>query len=190
MKNNSVVKSSDLKNKSVPFNEKADKKIKLCVNGDWHEFEVGRDIKYSDTLAYVLREKLGLTGLKVSCNEGTCGACTVIMDGKAILSCMTLAVEADGHDILTIEGLDIKDPVIQAFANQCDPGHGTAIQCGHCTPGFVMATKVLLKDNPNPNLQEVKEALSGHICRCGCYSAIEQAVLHASEKQKKEEEKC
>ena len=136
----------------------------------------------SATLAYVLREKLGFTGLKVSCDEGACGACTVILDGKAVLSCMILAVEAEGHEILTIEGLPEDDPVVRAFAEQCEPGYGTALQCGYCTPGFVMTVRAFLAENPRPTLAEVKEALGGNICRCGCYAGIAQAVLHASEK--------
>lgn len=157
-------------------------KIRIRVNATWYEFEVGHDIQPWDTLAYVLREKLGLTGLKIACNEGACGACTVIMDGRAVLSCMTLAVEADGHDILTIEGLEEDDPLVEAFAGQCEPGYGTALQCGYCTSGFVMAAKALLKENPNPTVDEIREALSGNICRCGCYPAIVRAVLHAAEK--------
>jgi carbon-monoxide dehydrogenase small subunit len=104
------------------------------------------------------------------------------MDGKLVLSCMTLAVEANGHEVLTIEGLEKDDPVVEAFAEQSEPGYGTALQCGHCTPGFVMAAKALLNANPRPTLDEVREALSGNICRCGCYAAIAQAVLHASDK--------
>jgi aerobic-type carbon monoxide dehydrogenase small subunit (CoxS/CutS family) len=176
----------DSKSRVVLTEEVIDKallgEIKMRVNGTGHDFKVGRDIQASDTLAYVLRDKLGLTGLKVACDEGACGACTVIMDGKAILSCMTLAVETDGHDILTIEGLEKDDPVVEGFAEQSEPGYGTALQCGYCTPGFVMAAKALLMENPNPTLQEVKEALSGNICRCGCYAAIARAVLHAAEK--------
>lgn len=156
--------------------------IKIRINGEWHDFQVERDIQPSDSLAYLLREKLGLTGLKVACDEGSCGACSIIMDGKLILSCMTLAVEANGHEVLTIESLEKDDPVVEAFAEQSEPGYGTALQCGHCTPGFVMAAKALLNVNPKPTLDEVKEALSGNICRCGCYAAIAQAVLHASEK--------
>ena len=156
--------------------------IKIRINGEWHDFQVERDIQPSDSLAYLLREKLGLTGLKVACDEGACGACSVIMDGKLVLSCMTLAVEANGHEVLTIEGLEKDDPVVEAFAEQSEPGYGTALQCGHCTPGFVMAAKALLNANPRPTLDEVREALSGNICRCGCYAAIAQAVLHASDK--------
>ncbi|MDD5590718.1 MAG: (2Fe-2S)-binding protein [Dehalococcoidales bacterium] len=162
--------------------EVAPYKVKLRVNGTWFELTVGLDIQSSDTLAYVLRENLGLTGLKIACGEGACGACTVIMDGKAVLSCMTLAVEADGHDILTIEGLGADDPLVEAFAEQCEPGYGTALQCGYCTPGFVMSAKAFLNQNPDPTLDEVKDALSGNLCRCGCYPAVARAVLHAAEK--------
>jgi len=165
-----------------PMKDAVSRAIKLRVNRVWHEFVLERDVQPTETLAYVLRERLGFTGLKVSCDEGACGACTVIMDGKAVLSCMILAVEADGHDILTIEGLAEDDPVIVAFAEQCEPGYGTAMQCGYCTPGFVMTAKALLDANPTPTLDEVKEALSGNVCRCGCYTAVAQAVLHASEK--------
>jgi len=157
-------------------------KIKLKINGAWYEFEPGRDIQPSDTLAYLLKERLGFTGLKVACDEGACGACTVIMDGQAVLSCMTLAVEADGHDILTIEGLEKHDPVVDCFAEQCEPGYGTAMQCGFCTPGFVMTAKAFLDENPNPTLEEIKEALAGNLCRCGCYAAIVRAVQVAADK--------
>lgn len=156
--------------------------ITIKINGCRHDFEPERDITSTMTLSYLLREKLGYTGLKVSCDEGACGACTVIMDGKAVLSCMILAVEAHGHEILTIEGLPKDDPVVEAFAEQCEPGYGTALQCGICTPGFVMSAKALLNENPIPTMAEIKEALSGHICRCGCYAGIAQAVTHASEK--------
>ena len=156
--------------------------IRITINGRRHTFVPGRDIAPTMTLAYLLRERVGLTGLKVSCDEGACGGCTVLMDGKAVLSCMILAVEAGGHEITTIEGLPPDDPVIEAFAEQCEPGYGTALQCGYCTPGFVMASVALLKENPKPTLDEVKEALSGNICRCGCYAGIAQAVMHASQK--------
>jgi carbon-monoxide dehydrogenase small subunit len=158
------------------------RRLSVRINGEWHDFEVGRDVQRSDTLAHLLREKMGLTGLKISCDHGQCGACTVVMDGRAVLSCMTLALEANGHEILTVEGLEENDPIVEAFAEQSEPGYGTALQCGHCTPGFVMAAKALLDKNPRPTLDEIREALSGNICRCGCYAAIAQAVLHASEK--------
>jgi aerobic-type carbon monoxide dehydrogenase small subunit (CoxS/CutS family) len=156
--------------------------IRLSINGAWYEFEPGRDFHPSDTLAHLLKERLGFTGLKVACDEGACGACTVIMDGQAVLSCMTLAVEADGHDILTIEGLGKDDPVVASFAEQCEPGYGTAMQCGFCTPGFVMTAKAFLDENPNPTLEEIKEALAGNLCRCGCYAAIARAVQVAADK--------
>lgn len=157
-------------------------KIKVKVNGAGYEFEVDRDVRASDTLSYLLKEKLGLTGLKVACDEGACGACTVLMDGQAVLSCMTLAVEADGHEITTVEGLEKNDPVVESFAEQSEPGYGTSIQCGYCTPGFVMSAKGLLIENPNPTSSDIKDGLSGNLCRCGCYPAIAQAVLHAAEK--------
>lgn len=154
----------------------------MRINGEDREFEVGRDLLPTTTLSAFLRERLDCTGLKISCDEGACGACTIIMDGKAVLSCMLLAVEADGHDLLTIEGLPSDDPVIEAFAEQCEPGHGTALQCGYCTPGFVMTARALLNENPTPTLDEVKDALSGNLCRCGCYAGIAMAVGHAAEK--------
>lgn len=156
--------------------------IHININHRWVELIVGRDLQPETTLSYLLREKFGLTGLKVACDEGACGACTVLVDGRAILSCMTLAVEMDGHEVITIEGLPADDPVIRAFAEQSEPGYGTAMQCGFCTPGFVMAAHGLLNENPNPTLQEVKEGLAGNLCRCGCYPAIAQAVLTAAEK--------
>jgi len=159
-----------------------DRIIRLKVNGVWHEFYVGHDIEEADTLAYLLREKLGLSGLKVACDDGACGACTVMLNGEAVLSCMTLAIDADGQDILTIEGLPKDDPVISAFAEQSEPGYGTAMQCGYCTPGFVMTVKAFLNENPNPTAQEIKDALSGNICRCGCYAGIAKSVEHAAEK--------
>jgi aerobic carbon-monoxide dehydrogenase small subunit len=160
----------------------APQRITVHINGERREFEVGRDLLPTTTLSAFLREQLGYTGLKISCDEGACGACTIIMDGKAVLSCMLLAMEADGHDLLTIEGLPDDDPVIEAFAEQCEPGHGTALQCGYCTPGFVMTVRALLNENPSPTLDEVKEALSGNLCRCGCYAGIVKAVGHAAEK--------
>ena len=155
-------------------------RISLLVNGRRHAFVLGHDLSVSETLAEVLRDRLGLTGLKVACDEGACGACTVIMDGRAVLSCMTLAVEAAGHQVLTIEGLAADDPVVQAFACQCEPGHGTALQCGFCTPGAVMTAKAFLDENPEPTLDEVREALAGNLCRCGCYQGIARAVLNAA----------
>ena len=158
------------------------KKLNILVNNRDYQFILGKDFLASDTLAFVLRERLGFTGLKTACDEGACGACTVLIDGKAILSCMTLAVEVVGREVLTVEGLEDDDPVIQAFAEQHEPGFGTALQCGYCTPGFVIAAHGLLRENPDPTLEEIKEGLSGNLCRCGSYPGIAQAVLHAAEK--------
>jgi carbon-monoxide dehydrogenase small subunit len=155
-------------------------KIRIRVNGVWHEFEVGRDLAPSETLSHLLRERLGLTGLKVACDQGACGACTVLMDGVAILSCMQLAIAVDGHEVVTVEGLPDEDPVVEAFAEQAEPGYGTALQCGYCSPGFVMTAHGLLKQNPSPTMDEIRLALSGNLCRCGCYQAIAQAVQRAS----------
>lgn len=156
--------------------------VTITINGKPRGFQLGRDLEPETTLAYLLREVCGFTGLKVACDEGACGGCTVLLDGKAVLSCMMLAVEADGHELLTIEGLAKDDPVVTAFAEQCEPGYGTALQCGICTPGFVMASTALLRENPKPSLAEIKEGLSGNLCRCGCYAGIAQAVCHASAK--------
>jgi len=156
----------------------------MSVNGVRHEFVVGRDIEPQHTLAYVLREKLGLTGTKISCDTGECGACTVLVDGKAVLSCMTPAMTADGHSVTTIEGLGLDDVIVRAFANQCEPGYGTAMQCGFCTPGFVMSAKGLLNENPDPTEDEIITAISGNLCRCGTYPAVVRAVLHAAEEMK------
>ena len=156
--------------------------VRITVNDQCHELLVGRDFEPGATLAWLLRERLGLIGLKLSCDEGACGACTVIMDGKAVLSCMVLAVEADGRRVTTIEGLPSDHPVIEAFVEQSEPGYGTAMQCGYCTPGFVMAAVALLDEKPRPSAAEVREGLSGNICRCGCYAGIERAVLHAADK--------
>jgi len=161
--------------------------IKVSVNGTWHEFGVGKDIEPQHTLAYVIREKLGLTGTKISCDTGECGACTVLVDGKAVLSCMTPVMMVDGREVTTVEGLGLDDVMVRAFANQCEPGYGTAMQCGFCTPGFVMSAKGLLNENPDPTEAEIIHAISGNLCRCGTYPAVARAVLHAAEEMKKAE---
>jgi aerobic carbon-monoxide dehydrogenase small subunit len=158
--------------------------INLTVNGHVHELEVGSgpgDVEPFHTLSHTLRETLGLTGTKISCDNGACGACTVIMDGKAVLSCMTLTVECDGKKITTIEGLgDSKtgmvDTLQQSFIDH------TAFQCGFCTPGMIMSAKALLNENPSPTEEEVKEGLSGNFCRCISHYHVVKAVLAASEK--------
>ena len=152
------------------------KSIRLKVNGKKHRLEIGNNpgqIEPSHTLASVLREQLGYKGVKVSCDNGACGCCTVLLDGKAALSCMTLAVECDDKEIITIEGLrDEKtgalDPIQQSFIDH------TAFQCGFCTSGMIMSSKALLNENPSPTEDEIKEALSGVFCRCiSHYQAIE-----------------
>jgi len=129
------------------------------------------------TLLDVLREKIGLTGTKKGCDEGTCGACTVLLDGKPVYSCIVLAVEAQGHLIETIEGLSKEGdlhPIQQVFIDF------DAFQCGFCTPGQVMSLKALLDTNPDPSPQQIKRALSGNLCRCGAYERIVQAGLAAA----------
>ena len=158
--------------------------VSLIVNGTEYCFEIGKDVESWHTLAYVLREKLGLTGTKISCDTGECGACTVLVDGKAVLSCITPVMTLDGHTVTTIEGLGVDDVVVRAFADQCEPGYGTAMQCGFCTPGFVMSAKGLLNENPSPTEDEIRLAISGNLCRCGTYPAVMRAVFHASEEMK------
>jgi carbon-monoxide dehydrogenase small subunit len=164
-----------------PGDASAPRSTRIRVNGTWHELAGAHGPPPWTTLASLLKEHLGLTGLKMACGEGACGACTVLLDDRAVLSCMVLAIEVDGCDVRTIEGLAPDDPVVLAFAEQCEPGYGTALQCGYCTPGFVMAARALLDRNAAPTFDEVKEALSGNICRCGCYAGIARAVQHASE---------
>jgi len=130
------------------------------------------------TLAYVLREVLGLTGTKIGCERGECGACTVLIDGKPRYSCLTLAVEAEDHAITTVEGMlegDKLGPVQQAFAEE------DAFQCGFCTPGQIMAVEGLLRGNPAPTLDQIRVGVSGNLCRCGTYKNIFRAAARASE---------
>ena len=159
--------------------------IALTVNGTFHQLEVGdRPFQVAPwhTLAHTLRETLNLTGTKVGCDQGACGSCTVIMDGSAILSCMTLTVECDGREISTIEGLADKrsgnlHPIQEAFVDH------TAFQCGFCTPGMIMASKSLLDRNPSADRDTVKAALSGHYCRCISHYQVLDAVLAATKKE-------
>lgn len=166
------------------------KEVTLTVNGRTHVLRVGADLSATDSLAVVLREKLGYTDVRVSCEQGACGACTVIMNGKSVLSCMLPAVEADGAEILTVAGLPQDDPVVAAFVEMTEPGFGTSMQCGFCTPGFVLEAHALLDKNPNPSKEEIVEAMSGHICRCGCYQGIERSVELAAEKMHARCEHC
>ena len=148
--------------------------IELKVNGELFRIKV----ETHRTLLEVLRETLGLTGTKEMCNKGDCGGCTVMIDGKPVLSCLTLAIEAQGRDILTIEGLAKGyelHPIQQAFVD-----HG-AIQCGYCSPGFIISAKALLDRNPNPTEDEIKEGISNNICRCTGYVQIVEAIQAAAE---------
>ncbi|MFH1113883.1 MAG: (2Fe-2S)-binding protein [Pseudomonadota bacterium] len=151
--------------------------IVLKVNGTTYNVTV----ESHRTLVEVLRDTLGLTGTKKSCNEGECGACTVLMDGKPVASCLVLAVAAQGKEITTIEGLAAGmklDPVQEAFVKL------TAIQCGFCTPGMVLTAKALLDENPDPTSTEVRRAISGNLCRCTGYQQIVDAVMAAAETMK------
>jgi aerobic-type carbon monoxide dehydrogenase small subunit (CoxS/CutS family) len=157
---------------------------RFTVNNRAYALEIGTgpgQVDVTHTLSHTLRETLGLTGTKISCDHGACGGCTVIMDGKAILSCMTLTVECDGKQITTIEGLsDPKtgqlDPLQQSFIDY------TAFQCGFCTPGMIMSAKALLQENPSPTEGQVKEGLSGNFCRCISNYHVVRAVMAVSEK--------
>jgi aerobic-type carbon monoxide dehydrogenase small subunit (CoxS/CutS family) len=149
----------------------SEKEISLIVNGDSYKMRV----QSNWTLQHVLHSRLGLTGTKEFCDQGACGACAVIMDGRSVLSCMMLAVECDGKSIETIEGIAGSDhPLIESYIdNSC-------MQCGYCTPGFLVTAKALLDKNPDPTEEEIKEALVGNLCRCGTYPQHVKAVRDAA----------
>jgi len=140
--------------------------VKLVVNGEEHVVEA----PIGASLATVLRERIGLTGTKVACNEGHCGACTVMVDGVPVLSCITLAHAVEG-EVTTIEGLR-EHRLVDAFVR------ADAVQCGFCTPGQVVSAAALVAANPEPTAEEVRHAMAGNICRCGTYPKIEEAILH------------
>lgn len=147
--------------------------IKLDVNGEIHEVM----IEPHWTLLYVLRNELGLTGAKLGCGTGDCGACTIIMDGRTVPSCLVLAAQAEGEKIITIEGLAVGQklhPVQEAFVK-----YG-AMQCGYCMPGMILSAKALLDRCPDPLEKEVREAISGNLCRCTGYAKAVQAILAAA----------
>jgi aerobic carbon-monoxide dehydrogenase small subunit len=148
-------------------------RISLRVNGSASDAEVEPRL----LLAYYLRDQLGLKGTNIGCDTTSCGACTVLIDGESVKSCTVLAVQADGSDVTTIEGLATNGelhPVQQAFHEQ------HALQCGYCTPGFVMATVSLLQENPDPSETEIREGLEGNLCRCTGYHNIVRAVRAAA----------
>jgi aerobic carbon-monoxide dehydrogenase small subunit len=148
-------------------------RVELTVNGERLE----ADVWAGESLLYVLRERLGLPGSKNACEQGECGSCSVLLDGKLVCACLVLAAQADGHELVTVEGLSEDGelhPVQAAFAET------GAVQCGFCTPGFVVATADLLARVPSPTDDEIREALSGNLCRCTGYAKIFDAVRLAA----------
>jgi aerobic-type carbon monoxide dehydrogenase small subunit (CoxS/CutS family) len=143
--------------------------MRLVVNGELHDIEApaGR------SLALVLREDLGLTGTKVACGEGHCGACTVLVDGSPMLSCIKLVHTVEGRDVATIEGFR-DHPLVDAFV------HADALQCGFCTPGQIVSAANLLTANPSPTREEIRHGMAGNLCRCGAYRNIEAAILEVA----------
>ena len=151
--------------------------IRVSVNGRLYE----EDVEPRLLLSHFLRENLGLTGTHVGCVVGECGACSVLLDGKVVKSCLHFAVQADGREVTTVEGLaknGALNPVQEAFVKNY------AFQCGYCTPGMVMTSYALLQHNPNPSEEEIRKALAGNLCMCTGYVQIVEAVKEAAEKQK------
>ena len=138
---------------------------RLSVNGQLHEL----DVPVGRTLAETLREELGLTGTKVACGEGHCGACTVLLDGVPVYSCITLAHMVGEREVTTIEGLR-EHPLVEAFVR------ADALQCGFCTPGQIVSASALVESNPSPSSDEIRHAMAGNLCRCGTYPKIEEAI--------------
>ena len=148
-------------------------RLELLVNGERHE----TDAWGGESLLYVLRERLGLPGSKNACEQGECGSCSVLLDGALMCSCLVLAAQAEGHEVTTVEGLaggEHLHRVQEAFVN------AGAVQCGFCTPGLVVAAAALLDEHPSPSEDEVREALSGNLCRCTGYAKIFDAVREAA----------
>jgi aerobic-type carbon monoxide dehydrogenase small subunit (CoxS/CutS family) len=150
--------------------------LSLTINGRLQTITVEPRV----TLLRALRNHLGLTGAKEVCERGACGGCTVLLDGAPICACLLLAVDAVGHEITTVEGLGAPDQLspVQAAFVECD-----ALQCGFCTPGFVVASTALLRQNPHPSLEEIKAGLAGNLCRCGTYGRIFEAVQRAAQQK-------
>ncbi|MBI4490200.1 MAG: (2Fe-2S)-binding protein [Deltaproteobacteria bacterium] len=149
------------------------KPIHICVNGMDRTLEIEPRM----TLLEVVREELGLTGAKLGCDIQVCGACTLLLNGKPVSACSVLAVDADGSDVLTIEGLGGKDslhPLQEAFMEF------GALQCGYCTSGFILTAKALLEECPRPSEQQIRDYLAGNFCRCGCYQEIMQAIKNVA----------
>jgi aerobic-type carbon monoxide dehydrogenase small subunit (CoxS/CutS family) len=147
-------------------------RLTLDVNGQLYEVEASSDRR----LSTVLRDDLDLTGTKIGCGEGACGACAVLIDGRPVNACLMLAAAAEGHTIVTIEGLSQNGPTPLQAAFVAED----ALQCGYCTPGQIISATALLAGRPQPTKAEIREALAGNICRCGAYPKIERAVLRAA----------
>jgi aerobic-type carbon monoxide dehydrogenase small subunit (CoxS/CutS family) len=148
-------------------------KLTLTVNGGAHELELPAGRRLAD----VLRDDLGLLGTKIACGEGACGACAVLVDGRPVNSCLMLAAAAEGHEIVTIEGISRNGltPLQEAFVAE------DALQCGFCTSGQVVSATALLAENPSPTREDIRHAMAGNLCRCGCYVKIERAILRTAE---------
>ena len=146
--------------------------VTLDVNGERHRLE----LEPSTRLAAALRDELGLTGTKIACGEGACGACAVLVDGRAVNACLMLAAATEGHEITTIEGISAGGPTAlqRAFVEE------DGLQCGFCTPGQIVSATALLAREPSPSREDVRAALAGNLCRCGAYAGIERAVLRAA----------
>ena len=152
------------------------RRVRLTVNGAAHEREVAPRMHLGD----FLREELRLTGTHLGCEHGVCGACTILMNGEAVRSCLLFAVQADGADLLTVEGLAPNETDLHPIQDAYWEAHG--LQCGFCTPGFLITSLAFLRENPAPTEQEIREALSGNLCRCTGYQNIVKAVQIAAEK--------
>jgi carbon-monoxide dehydrogenase small subunit len=148
-------------------------RVELTVNGERLE----ADVWAGESLLYVLRERLGLPGSKNACEQGECGSCSVLLDGKLVCACLVLGAQADGHEVVTVEGLGEDGELHPVQAAFVETG---AVQCGFCTPGFIIATADLLSRTPNPSDDEIREALSGNLCRCTGYAKIFDAVRLAA----------
>jgi carbon-monoxide dehydrogenase small subunit len=149
--------------------------VEIVVNGDARRLEVEPRL----TLADMLRERCGLTGTHLGCEHGVCGACTVLVDGEAVRSCLMFAVQAEGAEVTTVEGIGTPDGGLNHVQEAFREAHG--LQCGFCTPGFVVSVTAFLRDNPQPSEQEIREGLSGNLCRCTGYQGIIKAVRLAAE---------
>ncbi|MFH1489272.1 MAG: (2Fe-2S)-binding protein [Pseudomonadota bacterium] len=183
-KKGSEGKTSGHKEKPSTAKRNNGKVVRISINGEPYEFVIGKnhgEIAPSRTLALTLRETLDLTGTKIGCDRGACGACTVLMDGKPAPSCMVLTADCDGKSVTTIEGLQdpvtgTLDPLQKAFVDH------TAFQCGFCTPGIILTSKALLDKDPSPSEQTLKDALAGNYCRCISHYHVVEAVMKAAGK--------